>query len=85
MLSHADRLSLLEQLRRQVESTSAGPRALGKFQRTIDPAFGIWADRTDLPEDSSDYVRQLRKLQGKFRGKGLMKALMAEKKREKDL
>ena len=60
-LSRADRLLLLEQLRRQVESTSARPRALDEFQRRIDPAFGIWADRTDLPENSSEYVRELRK------------------------
>lgn len=84
-LSEADRLSLLEQLQRRVESGSVSPRSLDEFERTIDPALGIWADRTDLPDDSSEYVRELRNLRGKFRGKGLMKALMAEKKSESEL
>lgn len=59
-LSEADRLSLLDQLQRRVESTRVSPRSSDEFERTIDPAFGIWADRTDLPDDSSSYVRQLR-------------------------
>jgi hypothetical protein len=60
-LSHADRLSLLEQLQRQVESTSLSPHSLDELQRRIEPAFGIWADRTDLPDDSNEYVRELRR------------------------
>lgn len=60
VLSRADRLLLLEQLQRQVEATDSAPRALAEFQQRIDAAFGIWADRTDLPDHSSDYVRQLR-------------------------
>ncbi|MEK6323190.1 MAG: hypothetical protein AABN33_16240 [Acidobacteriota bacterium] len=59
-LSHADRVLLLEHLQHQVQAIESTPRALAEFQQRIDAAFGIWADRTDLPDDSSDYVRQLR-------------------------
>lgn len=59
-LNHADLLLLLEELQHQVQAVDSTPRALTEFQQRIDPAFGIWADRTDLPDDSSDYVHQLR-------------------------
>jgi uncharacterized protein (DUF433 family) len=62
-----------------VESIGVSARSLEDVQRRIESAFGIWADRTDLPDDSVEYVRQLRDIRGKFRGKGLMKALTTEK------
>jgi hypothetical protein len=60
-LSEAEWLLLLDQLQRQVEFIATRTRALDEFQRMIDPAFGIWADRRDLPDDSGEYVHQLRK------------------------
>ncbi len=58
-LSQAERLSLLEALRSQL---AAKPRPLSReeFMQQIDPAFGLWADRADLPEDSNNFVRKLR-------------------------
>ncbi|PYT02276.1 MAG: hypothetical protein DMF60_21840 [Acidobacteria bacterium] len=59
-LTQADRMLLLEQLQPQVQAIDSTPRSLAEFQQRINAAFGIWADRTDLPDDSSTYVRQLR-------------------------
>jgi len=44
----------------------------------------LCANRTDPPADSDQWARMMRELRGKFRGKGLMQELMAEKKREKE-
>ena len=58
-LSQTERLSLLEALRSQ---SAATPRPLSHedFMQQIDPAFGLWAERADLPEDSNEFVRKLR-------------------------
>jgi hypothetical protein len=57
------------------------PQSLNEFKERVNPASG--ANKTDLPDNSIKYVRALRELRGKFRGKGLMEELMAEKRREK--
>lgn len=32
-----------------------------KVHAALAESFGIWADRTDLPDDAIDYVREIRK------------------------
>lgn len=34
--------------------------AKSEMQQALDEAFGIWADRTDIPSDGVDYVNQIR-------------------------
>ena len=59
-LSRAERLTLLREIEQQVQSPALHHLSDEEFVQQIDPAFGLWADRTDLPEDSIEYVRQLR-------------------------
>jgi len=59
-LSQAEQLALLRELEHQVQSPQGNRLSYEEFVQQIDQAFGIWADRTDLPEDSGEYVRQLR-------------------------
>lgn len=61
------------------------PQSLNEFKDGLDSAFGVLADKTDLSDNSRRYVLAMRELRGKFRGKGLMKALMIEKKCENEL
>ena len=58
-LSQTERLSLLEALRSQ-PGLERRPMSRDEFMQQIDPAFGLWANRTGLPEDSNEFVRELR-------------------------
>ena len=57
-LTQTERLSLLEALRHP--GLERRPLSRDEFMQQIDPAFGLWANRTDLPEDSNEFVRKLR-------------------------
>ncbi len=52
-------LSIAELVRRSVSRAYGGLTKEEKL-RIIDETAGLWADRTDLPESSVDYVKQLR-------------------------
>lgn len=34
--------------------------AKAEMRQALDEAFGIWADRTDIPKDGVEYVNQIR-------------------------
>lgn len=34
--------------------------AKSEMRQALDKAFGIWADRTDIPKDGVEYVNQIR-------------------------
>lgn len=59
-LPKVDQIALFVELKRQLEMPKLTAKEHVDFMAEIDKAFGIWADRTDLPEDSTEYVRQLR-------------------------
>jgi len=52
-------LSIAELVRRSVTRHYGGLTKEEKLE-ALDASFGIWRDRTDLPEDSVEYVKQLR-------------------------
>ena len=58
-LNQTERLSLLEALRSQ-SAADRRPMSHEEFLQQIGPAFGLWANRADLPEDSNEFVRKLR-------------------------
>ncbi len=52
-------ISIAELVRRSLAHRYGGLTREEKL-RIIDETAGLWADRTDLPESSVDYVKQLR-------------------------
>jgi hypothetical protein len=77
LLKQADRLTPNEQLllaSRLIERVRQANKPLTGKEMLKSGLVGMWAKRKDI--DGS--------LRGKYKGKGLMKALMADKKQEKE-
>lgn len=59
-LPEAEQMALLAELKGRLEIPKPTEKEHADFMAEIDKAYGIWADRTDLPEDSTEYVPRLR-------------------------
>jgi hypothetical protein len=51
--------SLSELIRQAVDQKLARP-TIEERKAALEESFGVWKDRTDIPESTAEYVRQLR-------------------------